>query len=402
MPARRLTPAVLVLLALATPPMPMNPLLPASALAAEPEAQATRATKHWNLAADALAISGYDPVAYFPEAGGKPAKGKPEFALTHGSVRYHFASAANRDRFAANPARYEPAFGGWCAWAMREGDKVEIDPKSFVIEDDRLLLFYNGFLADTRAKWLAGNRADEARAADAQWSRLAAEAPRHTKPLAAASTTTPALADRLADIRAQSAAQMPQEVRDRLDQGVAALASTGILDRALKVGQPAPDFTLPDPEGGTHNLRAMLADGPVVVSFYRGSWCPYCTAQLDAYQAALPDMKAAGAQLVAISPELPARTRDLARKVKLGYPLLTDNRDAVAKTFGISYAQPEPSAPIYRPILERANGDPDAELPLAATYVIARDGTVAYAFTSADYRERADPAEVLAALKRLH
>ncbi len=115
-------------------------------------------------------IEGYDPVAYWPEGGGKPREGRREFSARHDGRMYWFATAENRSRFVQNPERYAPAYGGWCAWAMVQGEEVEVDSESFIIEDDRLFLFYDGFLADTRKKWLAGDHRTLERKADAHWA----------------------------------------------------------------------------------------------------------------------------------------------------------------------------------------------------------------------------------------
>ncbi len=151
-----------------------------SALTAQDDAP-VRNTKEWAVdakRANPLAIKGYDPVAYFPEAEGEPKKGKPEFEYVYEGVTYRFASAANRDLFMATPARYEPAYGGWCAWAMREGDKVEVDPRFFIVKDGRLFLFYKDFLTNTKTKWEKGDHAAFAATSDAQWLTLSGEAPR--------------------------------------------------------------------------------------------------------------------------------------------------------------------------------------------------------------------------------
>ena len=106
-----------------------------------------------NLEKKNLAIEGYDPVAYFPEGGGKPAEGKSSLTVTHRGVTYRFANEQNRRRFLDTPVRYEPAYGGWCAWAMIDGDRTKPDPKSFKIVDEKLYLFYDGLFGDTRALW---------------------------------------------------------------------------------------------------------------------------------------------------------------------------------------------------------------------------------------------------------
>lgn len=140
-------------------------------------AEPVRNTAEWNLPkkGEKLAIKGYDPVAYFPEGGEKALKGDKKIVTDYKGVVYRFASTGHRDLFLANPARYEPTYGGWCAWAMLDGDKVEPDPKSFIVKDDRLFLFYDGLLADTRAKWLKTNHDASAESADGAWLKISGE-----------------------------------------------------------------------------------------------------------------------------------------------------------------------------------------------------------------------------------
>ncbi|MEO0513211.1 MAG: YHS domain-containing (seleno)protein [Planctomycetota bacterium] len=124
-----------------------------------------------------LAVSGYDPVGYFPEGGGKPQKGRAEFSVTFDGAVFRFVNRRNRDRFVENPTRYEPAHGGWCSYAASQESYAEIDPKKYLIEDGRLLLFYNGVFNDTRKKWL---KSDESLlpAADDFWLDETGETPR--------------------------------------------------------------------------------------------------------------------------------------------------------------------------------------------------------------------------------
>ncbi|MFG0274550.1 MAG: YHS domain-containing (seleno)protein [Phycisphaerales bacterium] len=140
--------------------------------------ESVRSTDEYNLPRSGVALKGYDPVAYFPEGGGAPRKGDKSISLVHRGVTYRFATEANRERFRADPATYEPAYGGWCAWAMADGDRADIDPKSFLIQDGRLLVFYDGFFGDTRAKWLRADRADLAKKADAAWMAQSGESAR--------------------------------------------------------------------------------------------------------------------------------------------------------------------------------------------------------------------------------
>ena len=131
--------------------------------------------KHYNVDRQKLAIQGYDPVAYFAEGGGKPKTGSPRHTATHRGVVYRFANKQNLERFRKSPAKFEPAYGGWCAYAMREGDKVEVDAEAYLIQDGRLMLFYNGFWGNTRKSWSRGDTGDQAKAADAAWKKISGE-----------------------------------------------------------------------------------------------------------------------------------------------------------------------------------------------------------------------------------
>lgn len=129
-----------------------------------------REVKEFNLGDEALAIDGYDPVAYFPEGGGKPAQGLESITYRYRGVVYRFKDEANKKRFVEDPRKYEPAYGGWCAYGCAKQDKVEIDPESYLIENGRLMLFYDGFLADTRSKWLSEGAAKLKPRADDYWA----------------------------------------------------------------------------------------------------------------------------------------------------------------------------------------------------------------------------------------
>lgn len=131
-----------------------------------------RRPEQWNLAHDGLALAGYDPVSYFPEGGGLPARGRAEVSLRHRGVLYRFVDEASRERFRADPDRFEPQHGGWCSRAMgRHGHRVAVDPTAFRLTGGRLHLFAGGWFGDARDDW----DTDAARlrsAADAHWRRL--------------------------------------------------------------------------------------------------------------------------------------------------------------------------------------------------------------------------------------
>jgi len=123
--------------------------------------------KHFNLE-DGIAIQGYDPVAYF--TANKAIKGKKEFALYHQGATYYFASAANKDLFKAEPVKYEPQYGGWCAYAMgAKGEKVSVDPETFKIMNGKLYLFYNKFFNNTLKDWNKDEK-NLCTKADANWA----------------------------------------------------------------------------------------------------------------------------------------------------------------------------------------------------------------------------------------
>jgi YHS domain-containing protein len=148
---------------------------------------------HYNLDKQGLALQGYDPVAYFPEGGGKPAKGDAALAYAYRGATYRFASPAHLERFRKNPGRYEPAHGGWCSSAMADGGrKVEIDPKAFRVTKGRLFLFYTSLFQDARTYWDKDEPANTV-AADRQWKRISGEEPR--RPVAEDPTGDPSNPD---------------------------------------------------------------------------------------------------------------------------------------------------------------------------------------------------------------
>jgi YHS domain-containing protein len=142
------------------------------------ENEPRRNTEEWNLSRKSLGVKGYDLVSYFPEGGSKPSKGSKKYTHSHKGVEYRFKNQHNLNRFLEQPAKYEPAFGGWCAWAMARNSKTDINPKAYIIRDGRLLLFYNGLLGNTKNDWKKGIHNSLLRSADASWGEISGEAPR--------------------------------------------------------------------------------------------------------------------------------------------------------------------------------------------------------------------------------
>ena len=202
------------------------------------------------------------------------------------------------------------------------------------------------------------------------------------------------------DARSAEAAQNGNpEVRAEYARGIRAVAKSGLAEKALKVGDKAPDFTLKNADGKEVTLSKLLKNGPVVMTWYRGGWCPYCNIALAAMQRRLPEMKAAGAQLIALTPELPDKTLTTKEKNHLEYEVLTDLNHGVAKEFGVVFELTPKVRELYKKNFDMAeyNGKEAGEgtLPFAATYIIDRKGMIRWAFVDADYRKRAEPQTIV-------
>ena len=182
--------------------------------------------------------------------------------------------------------------------------------------------------------------------------------------------------------------------------------SSDVLDHALKVGDTAPEFTLPDAFGHEVSLESLLAEGPLVVSFYRGEWCPYCNLELRELQAALPKIQALGAKLVAISPEKPDGGIIATEKNKLTFPILSDFENKLARQFGIVFqvgdGVKELGKSRFNNDLELRNGEGSYQLPVPATYVIDASGIIRFSHVDADYMTgRVEAETVVAALEAI-
>jgi len=186
--------------------------------------------------------------------------------------------------------------------------------------------------------------------------------------------------------------------------GLEAVKLSGVLESAKQVGDMAPDFSLQNAVGNTVNLKEYLKKGPVVLTWYRGGWCPYCNLTLHYLQQELPHFKAEGANLIAISPEMPDESISTTEKNDLEFQILSDQGNTVAKEYGVSYTLTEELANVYNKKfdLNQHNGDSSNQLPIAATYIINQEGKIVYAFLDFDYRNRAEPADLTAFLKTMN
>jgi peroxiredoxin len=214
-------------------------------------------------------------------------------------------------------------------------------------------------------------------------------------------TTSTSLTAATTGMRSGLRDQLGEQVLSVYDRDAEALAAGDRFAGALRAGDFAPGFRLPDARGGEVALGDLLAGGPVVLVFYRGAWCPYCNLQLAAFQSALPEIRAAGASLVAVSPQTPDQSLTLAERHELAFPVLSDAGNAVARDYGLVFTQSEAATTTSRGlgiVLADYNGDDSNTLPAASTFVIDRDGVIRFASVSGDYRWRVGPEEVLAAL----
>ncbi|MEI6890930.1 MAG: peroxiredoxin-like family protein [Pontiella sp.] len=194
----------------------------------------------------------------------------------------------------------------------------------------------------------------------------------------------------------------PENIKKIYAEGLQSAEKSGVEELAKQVGEMAPDFELTNAEGKTVRLKDYLKDGPVVLTWYRGGWCPYCNLTLHALQKELPTFKALGATLLALSPELPDQSLSTAEKNELEFEVLSDINNTVAREYGLVYQLTDEVAAIYEDKfgLSEYNGNDSNELPLSATYVINQDGKIIYAFIDSDYRNRAEPSDISAALRK--
>jgi peroxiredoxin len=176
-------------------------------------------------------------------------------------------------------------------------------------------------------------------------------------------------------------------------------------ENALKVGEKAPNFTLPNPEGKLLSLDTLLEKGPIVITFYRGDWCPYCNLQLRALQARLPEIDALGATLVAISPQVPDGSLTKSEISEMDFIVLSDQDAKVATQYGVAWEVPEflsEHMRVGRKLdLETINNGNGSILPIPATFILGQDGIVKWNYVNVDYRTRSEPEEIIEALKKL-
>jgi peroxiredoxin len=204
-----------------------------------------------------------------------------------------------------------------------------------------------------------------------------------------------------AERKALIAHYVPAAAQDVHARAIADLKKSRLAEHSLEVGALAPAFTLTDHNDKPVSSAELLSRGRLVVCFFRGRWDPFCCGQLEAMNRVLPEIQAAGAALVAISPQTAKQSFFMADQHELRFPLLSDSGNAVARQFGLVYVVPDEQKAIYRRAfinLPLANGDESWELPIPATYLLDRDGRVLARWADEDYTERPEPEEIVARL----
>lgn len=207
------------------------------------------------------------------------------------------------------------------------------------------------------------------------------------------------LATQLADFKVGFATRATPERITTMENATALLRASGIEGTALRVGQRAPDLTLANVWGDPVRLSDLWSNGPVIIVFYRGGWCPYCNLELQMWQKLLPEVDKRGARLVAISPQTPDNSLSTQEKNELRFDVLSDSTLQASRGFGIAFDLPPELVDLYASVghdLPTTNGNGLWTLPVPASYVIGNDGVIAFAHVDVDYRNRAEPTEVLA------
>jgi peroxiredoxin len=218
-------------------------------------------------------------------------------------------------------------------------------------------------------------------------------------------TDARSLREILTERKAKIAQYVPAETLAVHAGVIVDLRSRGLASKSLSVGARMPGFSLPDHNGNVVSSTDLLGHGPLVVCFFRGRWDPFCCGQMEAMNRALPEIEDAGASLVAISPQTVKQSFFMADQHRLGFPLLSDAGNQVARQFGLVCRVPPEQESIYRRAfinLPLANGDESWELPIPAAYVVERDGTVLFAYANEDYAERVEPGEIVDAMRSHH
>jgi len=212
------------------------------------------------------------------------------------------------------------------------------------------------------------------------------------------------LTETLLDYNTKGRARIPAEALAVMDAATQGLVNENLSNNSIKQGDTLVTTSLSNAQGENVNLEELLSKGPLVISFYRGGWCPYCNFELRALQEALPEINGLGANLVAITPETPDSSLTTAEKNELAFNVLTDGDNNYARELGLVFEMPEDLKTVYSSFgidVEKHNGNTNFELPMPATLVVNSNREVVYSYVNEDYSKRSEIAPILNSLKAI-
>ena len=212
------------------------------------------------------------------------------------------------------------------------------------------------------------------------------------------------LSEKIQAFQAEIIPTIPEDTLNMMMTELQTLIASGLAESAKKTGDLLPAFNLPNANNEPLDSDSLLSNGPLVISFYRGAWCPYCNLEINALQQRLADINAAGAQLIAISPQTPDKSLDQLNRSQLNFEILSDIGNKLAKECGLVFTLPQPLRPVYEAWqidIPGHNADDSFELPIPATYIIDQTGKIRYAHVDMDYTKRLEPEIIIEQLKVL-
>jgi len=217
-------------------------------------------------------------------------------------------------------------------------------------------------------------------------------------------STSDFLASQIAALQAEMIPNIPQDTLSTMMSATQTLADSGQAEKALNVGDTCPDFELGNAQGVKVSLSEQLKSGPAVISFYRGAWCPYCNLEIHALKNILDGFRQHGAELLAISPQVPDKSLSQINDLNLEFEVLSDIGNEIAKQFGLVFTVSPELRPIYDAFgidIADHNGDNNFEIPMPATYIVDSDRKIRFGFVSADYTQRLEPSIIIEELQKL-
>jgi peroxiredoxin len=212
------------------------------------------------------------------------------------------------------------------------------------------------------------------------------------------------LAGQIAALQAEMIPNIPQDTLSTMMSATQTLADSRQAEKALNVGDVCPDFELGNAHGVKVRLSEQLKSGPAVISFYRGAWCPYCNLEIHALKNNLDTFRQHGADLIAISPQVPDKSLPQVNDLDLEFEVLSDIGNEIAKQFGLVFTVSPELRPIYDTFgidIADHNGDNNFEIPMPATYIVDSGRKIRFGFVSADYTQRLEPSIIIEELQKL-